>query len=260
MLSHAKDLMSSARNVYFHQSDGVQLPIAADENLDLVYSSATFAHLDTEDMFQYLLEAHRVLRPGGWLYFDICNLAHPDMFRIWRVDVQAKNLLDSKSLGRPRGYTSREIRLYLDEIGFELLDLAEERLLRVLARKGPQEAHSPDDGLAPFGYVGFPQNASVVRGHLEVSGWALDAVRSIEITINDRAITSGKCGEERPELVGLFPRYPEARTAGFRIPVATDDLAPGKQVMRVVAVDDGGTTNVLTGNHLGFTWEPTVSS
>jgi SAM-dependent methyltransferase len=48
----------------FVVNDGRSLPVP-DASLDLVWSFATFVHIDEPDVDAYLSECHRVLRPGG---------------------------------------------------------------------------------------------------------------------------------------------------------------------------------------------------
>ncbi len=48
----------------FLVNDGRSLPVP-DSSLDLVWSFATFVHIDEPEVAAYLAECHRVLRPGG---------------------------------------------------------------------------------------------------------------------------------------------------------------------------------------------------
>src|SRR5262249_29149371 len=48
-----------------------------DAAFDRIYSHIVLFHLDKEDVFGYLSEFRRVLKPDGLVYFDTWNLAHP---------------------------------------------------------------------------------------------------------------------------------------------------------------------------------------
>lgn len=61
-------------NVHFHHGNGYDLEPFADESFDLVYSALVFQHMPKTIAYNYLLEAKRVLRPGGLLSFQVPNL------------------------------------------------------------------------------------------------------------------------------------------------------------------------------------------
>jgi len=50
--------------VFFHVNDGRTLPIP-DRSVDLVWTFASFVHVDPQDIESYMGEVGRVLRPGG---------------------------------------------------------------------------------------------------------------------------------------------------------------------------------------------------
>ncbi|MBO6229218.1 MAG: methyltransferase domain-containing protein [Ruminiclostridium sp.] len=52
--------------------DMKQLPFA-DNAFDCIYSYHVLSHTDTEGIRQIMSEIHRVLRPGGEIYFDLCS-------------------------------------------------------------------------------------------------------------------------------------------------------------------------------------------
>ena len=61
----------------------------ADESFDKAYSVAVFCHLNKEDVFLYLRDLYRVLRPGGAAYFEMWNLANPVTWKFWLAIVEA---------------------------------------------------------------------------------------------------------------------------------------------------------------------------
>lgn len=260
LLQLARARTADRGNMTFHETLGSALAGIDDESMDFVYATATLSYIDGEDVFEYLVEARRVLRPNALFYADFWNLGHPDAFRIWRHDVVRHNRGDAKSLGRLRCTTAQALRMSLEETGFEIVHLAEERLLRVLARKSEVRVHHPDDGLAPFGYVDWPRNTATVTGDVTVAGWALDAVVAVEVAIDGRAAAHGTCGVERADLAPLFPRYLGARGAGFLVTVPASTFASGHREVEVEAVDVHDRRTTLTGAHLGIRWQPQIDA
>ena len=60
----------------------------ADDSFDKAYSVAVFCHMDKEDLFLYLRDLHRIIRPGGLIYIETWNLAHPVGWRRWEHEVR----------------------------------------------------------------------------------------------------------------------------------------------------------------------------
>ncbi|HET9484474.1 MAG TPA: class I SAM-dependent methyltransferase, partial [Xanthomonadales bacterium] len=61
----------------------------ADASFDKAYSVAVFIHMDKEDFFLYLTELRRVLKPGGRVFFDVWNLAHPIGWKRFDYEVRS---------------------------------------------------------------------------------------------------------------------------------------------------------------------------
>lgn len=254
MLEFARQRTSHLSNVFLHELSDVSLRSFDDQSFDFVYITTVLMHLDKEDVYQYLLEAHRVLKPGGVAFFDTWNLLHPDTYRLWR-GIQAGNIGAGKIRGRIQFSTAPEFRRYLDEVGFDLMRFDEDRLLRVFARKRDGGALDPDDALPPFGYVDAPTNESTHTGRLKVWGWALDAVESIEVRIdNDRSLGRAQLGGARPDVAPLFPRYRAAATCGYDLEVPIAQLPAGHHTLQVIARDRNGRETDLCGNYLGVTF------
>lgn len=105
--------------------NGEALPIAAD-SFDRVFLLGTVEHC--EHLSALLREAHRVLRPGGWLHLRTTNrhslLAEPHV-GLWGVAVLPRRLADRYARWRGRGgyrhhwpRTARELMIGLREAGF----------------------------------------------------------------------------------------------------------------------------------------------
>jgi hypothetical protein len=146
-----------------------------------------------------------------------------------------------------------ELAQYLDDAGFEVLRLDQDKLLRAFCRKVPTRVFEHRDGLAPFGYVDGPRNESTVSGPLKVWRWALDAVKSVEVYVDSASsLGAAALGAPRPDVAPLFPRYTGAATCGFHLEAPHAELAPGHHTLQVIATDEDGSQTDLAGNYLGF--------
>ncbi len=78
MLHFAAQALADLPNVSTVALNGFDLSGVADASLDVVYCTGVFMHLDEWERFRYVLDARRVLRPGGRLYVDNFNLLEPE--------------------------------------------------------------------------------------------------------------------------------------------------------------------------------------
>ena len=252
MLALARERTNGLGNVALHELPNVGLAQFADASFDFVYSTIVFMHLDKEDVFQYLLEAWRVLRPDGLAYFDTWNLLHPDTYRLWR-NTQRGNVGGSKVRGRIQFATPQELRTYLEDVGFDVLRLDDDRLVRALCRKAPVRPYEPNDGRPPFGYIDEPRNGGIVKERLHVAGWALDDVTRIEVKVDGRLVLGdARLGCPRPDVAEAFPRYRHGIPCGFALDAAPAGVAAGRHTLQVVATDTSGAMTDLAGNHRSF--------
>ena len=252
MLEKARERTAHLSNVHLHELSDVSLAQFPTESFDFVYATTVFMHLDKEDLYQYLLESHRVLRPGGMAFFDTWNLLHPDTYRLWK-GIQADNIGARKLRGRIQFTTPSELRRHLDEVGFEVVRFDEDRLLRAFCRKGRSGKFEPHDGLPPFGCVDLPRNEATVRVEMRVCGWVLDAVERVEIVVDaGQQLGSARVEDESPDVAPLFPRYAGAARCRWHIDVPLTQISSGQHTLRVIARDRNGATIDLAGNHLGF--------
>lgn len=60
-------------NVRWIVASASHMPSIADGSVDVVFSGQNFEHLSTDDLVGFLIETHRVLRPGGHLVIDSPN-------------------------------------------------------------------------------------------------------------------------------------------------------------------------------------------
>ena len=74
MVTHIRERLSAHSNVRAIATSGFDLTPIPSNSIDLVYCTVVFMHLDEWDRYNYVLEALRVLKPGGRFYVDNVNL------------------------------------------------------------------------------------------------------------------------------------------------------------------------------------------
>ena len=62
-------------NVELHEISGYDLQPIPDTSVDVVYCTVVFMHIEEWDRYNYILEAARVLKPGGRIMVDNYSLA-----------------------------------------------------------------------------------------------------------------------------------------------------------------------------------------
>ncbi len=116
MLRFAADALADLPNVSTVPLNGYDLSGVADHTMDVVYCTGVFMHLDEWERFRYVLDARRVLRPGGRLYVDNFNLLEPEG---WALFMDHFRMDPSK---RPanvsRHSTPQELERYLAQAGY----------------------------------------------------------------------------------------------------------------------------------------------
>ena len=117
MIRFAKERTDHLPNVYLDELPTNDLSIYENESFDAVYCTIVFMHIDKPDVYKYMQEALRVLRPGGVAYFDTYNLLAP---KAWQIFEQ---LVDEYSGGeRPRHMSQfscpEEFERFVTKAGF----------------------------------------------------------------------------------------------------------------------------------------------
>ena len=127
MLAHARGRLKQATNVRLLEISGCDLKPVAASTVDVVYCTVVFPHLDEWDRYGYVLEAKRVLRPGGRLFIDNFNLCHDrgwDLFESLREAYPP----DRRPSHISRSSTLAEMETYLRRAGFGAVRLREKDL------------------------------------------------------------------------------------------------------------------------------------
>jgi SAM-dependent methyltransferase len=116
MLRHAKDTLRELPNVSFVHLNGTDLHGIADQSVDVAYCSGVFMHIDEWDRYRYVVEARRVLKPGGRLYIDNFNLRSAEGWALF------EDLYLLEPAARPpnisRSSTPEELLTYAERAGF----------------------------------------------------------------------------------------------------------------------------------------------
>jgi SAM-dependent methyltransferase len=134
MLQHARRALAGRTNARFVHLNGIDLTGVADASVDVVYCTAVFMHLDEWERYRYVMEAYRVLKPGGRVYYDNFSLLSPDGWQLFaqlaRLDPAARPPNISKAS------TPEELRAYAEHTGFQDIRVRPGQLfVTVLARK-----------------------------------------------------------------------------------------------------------------------------
>jgi ubiquinone/menaquinone biosynthesis C-methylase UbiE len=122
MLDHAESRLSHLDNVSLHQLNRTDLQMIPDASIDKAYSVAVLCHMDKEDMFLYLQELCRVVKPGGTIFVDTWNLAHPVGWKRWQYEVrfwQNSEQNQRKDVARNQFCAPEEFQLYIERAGFQ---------------------------------------------------------------------------------------------------------------------------------------------
>ncbi len=159
ILKIARRRTAHLRNVQFRELNRAALPFGNDA-FDRAYSHLVLFHMDKEELFLYLQEFARVLKPGGLLYFDTWNLLHPEGWERFMWELEHHRHKQVKPAHRNQFCTPAEVRLYVEKAGLVPLHLLDSSFwVQTIAAK-PAPHLSPDqlkalprnlDGLLPHG-------------------------------------------------------------------------------------------------------------
>lgn len=123
MLKVASERMEEFDNVELHTLQRNDLSCIADNSIDKVYSVAVLCHMDKEDLFNYLREIYRVLKPGGCIYVETWNLASDIGWKRWKYEADNCFKADHsmrKDVARNQFCSPDEFDLYVTKAGFAI--------------------------------------------------------------------------------------------------------------------------------------------
>lgn len=116
MLAHAKQALRECSNVGFVRLNGFDLAGVETGSADVVYCTGVFMHLDEWDRFRYVVEAHRVLKVGGRVYFDNFDLTSPEGWQVFMNAYVVEPAARPANIGKSS--TAAELQTYADRAGF----------------------------------------------------------------------------------------------------------------------------------------------
>jgi len=121
MLQHSRERLKEFENVELVEISGYDLSPIPDNSVDLVYCTVVFMHLEEWDRYQYILEAMRVLKPGGRVYVDNMNLCSDEG---WAFFEQHRSFApDQRPAHISKTSTPQEIETYLQRAGYEQITI-----------------------------------------------------------------------------------------------------------------------------------------
>jgi SAM-dependent methyltransferase len=130
MVEQGRERLAHLPNVHFHHGNGYDLSGCEDASFDVVYSMVALQHMPRTVAYNYLLEAHRVLKPDGVLWFYVPNLLRDDAFAAFHHFAQPWFVEHPYPMNF---YTPQEVGRLVAAAGLWLEDLNDE--MRVRARK-----------------------------------------------------------------------------------------------------------------------------
>ncbi|OGX11547.1 MAG: hypothetical protein A3K11_12660 [Nitrospirae bacterium RIFCSPLOWO2_12_FULL_63_8] len=116
MLKYAAQRLGLYRNVILIEVSGFDLRPIEDASVDVVYCTVVFMHLDEWDRFNYVVEAYRVLRPGGRVFVDNFNLNSDEGWAVFEQSRAVPPAMRPAHLSKSS--TPQEISTYLRRAGF----------------------------------------------------------------------------------------------------------------------------------------------
>jgi spore maturation protein CgeB len=154
----AQQFLGNHQNLELMVGNGFDLKPIADSSVDVVFSFAALTSMPTDVIAHYLIEMHRVLRPGGQVRLQVyCG----EEYRVCREDTL-----------HVRCYSERNLRAGIQSAGFELINLQELKL--------PLQVSFEDIGIKAVmitlvktnslpGSIGEVSNSLLPGGEVEVS-------------------------------------------------------------------------------------------
>jgi len=126
----AREKCRGIKGLFFHKNNGRDIKLFADNTFDFAFATLMLQHLEKEDALSYLLEIHRVLKPGSSVYLDFLNILNTWNLKMF---INHSKRYKYESVAKLRYYTKNEVRALLNAIGFKVLEITVDIYIRVLA-------------------------------------------------------------------------------------------------------------------------------
>lgn len=124
MIEQAKARTADLDNVSFVALKRNDLSGVEDNSVDKVYSVAVLCHMDKEDLFNYVREVQRVLKPGGVAYLETWNMDDRVGWKRWQYEADnwfISEHSERKDVARNQFCYPGEFALYVEKAGLESL-------------------------------------------------------------------------------------------------------------------------------------------
>ncbi len=122
MIQIAGERLKHLGNMTLRPHESCDLSLFEDASFDRVYIQVVLIHLDREDVFHYIRETCRVLKPGGRAWFQFYNLLHPKGFDEFRFATDYAIEHGGKLRGRVHCLTAPEVRKLVGEAGLRIVE------------------------------------------------------------------------------------------------------------------------------------------
>jgi ubiquinone/menaquinone biosynthesis C-methylase UbiE len=123
MLGFARQRLAPFDNVDLVEISGFDLSPIPNSSVDVAYCTVVFMHLDEWDRYNYVLEASRVLRPGGRIFIDNFNLRTEEGWTVF--DAQRRIHPQQRPAAISKSSTPQELEVYLRKAGFQDIRIRE---------------------------------------------------------------------------------------------------------------------------------------
>lgn len=123
-----------ATNVQHHHLNGFDLDGFESNSMDCVFSHDVFVHFSSLQVYPYLREIHRVLKPGGVGLLSFYNFSrHFDLFKKMSMDFSSSRIYPPHM--RVHFITQEMIERMLVDVGFTLTGMDTQNFLIPVFRK-----------------------------------------------------------------------------------------------------------------------------
>lgn len=118
MLEHTRRRLQEFPNVTLVEISGCDLKPIPDQSVDVVYCTIVFMHLEEWDRYNYVLEAHRVLRPGGRVFVDNFSICSDEGWKVFEIH-RTTFTPEQREAHISKSSTPQELETYLRRAGFQ---------------------------------------------------------------------------------------------------------------------------------------------
>jgi SAM-dependent methyltransferase len=140
MIRIGRQRTTHLENVHFEVLEHSSLDCFSTDTFDRVYCCVVFMHLDQEDIFGYVQEMYRVLKPGGLVLYDALNLNCEAGWQRFQWEIEHYRSKASRPIHHSRFATPQEMCRYAEKAGLALLyGLEPWAWVQVVATKYPAD-------------------------------------------------------------------------------------------------------------------------